>query len=270
MLKKIKIELPKSISFRLSKEVEAILYDYYSGSLEINEKILRLLLKIRSQKNLLFLIELFKTNFSSFEIIQKNLTEIETLLINGNLRDVKNWIRKNLDLYQKRIIRIFTQLKKYLKPEIKILTISNSKTIFDLLSLIYSNKYDPEVFVLMSLPGGEGKIFYEKLVSKKISSHLISDNDINKVLNKVDLVIVGADRILLGKWFINKIKTKKLLRLAKKKKKTSFLVSFEEKIMKDKKIDNTIVNDKKSKRVRFDKNLFERIDVRLVDEIFIA
>lgn len=270
MSKKIKIEFPKSISRSLAKEIEEILYDYYSGSQEINEKILRLLLKIRSQKNLLFLIKLFKTNFSSFEIIQSTLTEIERLLIDGNLKVVKNWIWKNLDLYQKRITKIFTQLKKHLKPEIKILTISNSKTIFDLLSLIYSKKYDPEVFVLMSLPGGEGKIFYEKLLAEKISSHLIRDDDMNKILDRVDLVIVGADRILLGKWFINKIKTKKLLKLARQKKKTSLLVSFREKIMKDKKIDNGIAINKKSKKVRLDKNLFERINFCLVDEIFIA
>lgn len=270
MPEKTKIEQPKFISPQLIKEINSILNDYTSGSQEINEKILKLLLKVHSKKAFNYLIEIFKINFTSFQIVQNTLSELEKLLSRKNLKETRLQIRKNLDRYQKRIEKIFNQIKKHIKPSVKILTISNSKTVFDLVKLMHEKKYEPNIFVLISLPGGEGKILHQKLKKHKINSRLIPDKEMRKILNKIDIVITGADKIIDGQFFLNKIKTKRLLTAAREKNKPSFLVTLKEKIVKE---SDLIVQSKttaSSRNIRFEKNLFEWIDLNLIDEIFIS
>ncbi len=265
MLGKSTLKLPQFINPKLAESIKEILFDYSSGSLELNEKILKLFLRIRSKKTLEFLIELFRKNFQTFQIIQHTLIEIEKIIHKKNLSILKWEIKKILNLNYQRLEKIFNKLNKKLKVEIKVLTISNSKTVFDIIRLIQQKNYRPEIFVLESKPGSEGIILYQKLKKLKIKVHLIKDREMKKVLNSVDLIIIGADKILDNKWFINKIKTKKLLTLAKKKGIPSFLLAFREKVIK---FDESTI--KASSGLRFDKKLFEKIDLKLVDRIFLG
>lgn len=249
----------------LTDEINSILNDFTSGSQELNEKILKLFLKIKSKKSLVFLIQLFKENFSSFEIIQNNLSRLEKDLERKNISEIKKEIKKNLKSYEQRIEKLFKKIKKHIYVNAKILTISNSKTIFDVIKLLHQNDYQPEIFVLESRPGGEGKIFHKKLKSENIKSILIKDSQLEDTVKKVDFVLVGADRIYPDKWFLNKVKTKRLVRVARKNSIPVFILALKEKIQKEKDSRN-----KKLTTFRYDKNLFEKIELRLIDEIFLA
>lgn len=267
---KRELKLPSFLSKKLKEEINEILNDYQSGSQEINEKILQVLLKVNSVKKIKLLIELFKLNFDTFQIVQNTMKWLENSIEKENIENIKSKIRRRLHSYQTKINKIFRQIRKHLKPSIKILTISNSKTIFDLIFLIHTKNYSPEVFVLTSLPGGEGRVMYQKLKSYGISSHLVEDNKMKKFVNEADIVLVGADKILPGKWFINKVKTKKLVTIAKSFGKKVFLVSLKEKVMKENELNSYSKTEKDFNQYRTDKNLFEKIDLSLIDEIFIA
>ncbi|MCX8056922.1 MAG: hypothetical protein N3F03_04855 [Ignavibacteria bacterium] len=267
---KKKLTLPSFITDKQSQELFQILNDYSSGSQEILEKIFKFLIRIRSPKKLSFIIQLFKNNFVHFQVIQTSLNELEKILKTKTINHVKNQIIKQLSNYQKRIENVFTRLEKYLKPSLKILTISNSKTIYDLLVLIHNKGYNPKIYVLLSLPGGEGKILYKKLKENRIESFLVHDEKIHQIIDEIDLVFVGADKIVEDKFFINKVKTKKLLLLARKRKKLSFLFALKEKIINETELQVDLQEKLKLKRMRNDEFLFERIKINLVNEIFIA
>lgn len=264
MTKKVKIEFPHFISQKLTRDIETILFDYSSGSQEINEKILKLILRLHSKRTLKFLIEIFKDNFQTFQVVQETLNEIERNLDKEELNSIKQKIRENLKANSKRIEAIFDKLKTKLKSDIKILTISNSKTVYETIRFIHSKNYKPEIFVLESKPGGEGILLYQKLKQLEMKVHLVKDKEMKKILGQVDLILIGADKILLNKWFINKVKTKKLLTLAKQKELPVLLLAFREKIIKT----ETLIEH--SQKLRPDKNLFEKIDLKLVDEILIG
>lgn len=261
------IQAPGYISETIAKDIQEIIFDYHSGSQELTEKILKLLLRIKSRKTFEFVIQVFKKNFKSFEAIQNILHEIENRLNKYPLNNIKYFIRKRLNTYNKRILKIFKKLKPKLFREIKFLTISNSKTIFDLLKQIHSNNYNPMVFVLKSFPGGEGKILFHKLKTFGISSELIDDSKISPIIDLSDIVLIGADRILAEKWFINKIGTKKLVKLANKKSKPVFLIALNEKFIKTERYQSY---KKEKLTLRYDRNLFEKIELNLISEIFIA
>jgi translation initiation factor 2B subunit (eIF-2B alpha/beta/delta family) len=94
---------------------------------------------------------------------------------------------------------------------------------------------------------------------------LIKDSQLEDTVKKVDFVLVGADRIYPDKWFLNKVKTKRLVRAARKNSIPIFILALKEKIQKEKDSRN-----KKLTTFRYDKNLFEKIELRLIDEIFLA
>ncbi len=217
-----KIKFPEFISKNISKEITKIIFDYQTGSQEINENILKLLLKIRSKQTFEYVLNLFQEDFSSFEVIQNTVVELKSHLHKKSLAQVKEIIKNKINSYEKRIIQLYQKIEPRLFNGIKILTISNSKTVLDLMKLMHQNGINPKVFVLKSLPGGEGKILYSKLKNLKINSYLIEDSALDEVIKMIDIVIIGADKILAEKWFVNKIGTKKLVNLARKNSKPVF------------------------------------------------
>ncbi|MFN4110685.1 MAG: hypothetical protein ACK4G1_00290, partial [Ignavibacteria bacterium] len=130
--------------------------------------------------------------------------------------------------------------------------------------IIHSRNYKPIIFILESKPGGEGNLIYQKLKKLEMKVHFVKDKEMKKIIDQVDLILIGADKILLKKWFINKVKTKKLLTLARQKGRPVLLLAFREKIIK------TEIPIKHFQKLRPDKNLFEKIDLKLVDEILIG
>ncbi len=258
------VSLPSFISKKLQRNVNSILFDFTSGSQELNEKILKLFLRLRNKRTMKYLIDLFKLYFSSFEVIQKTLSDFDKIIEKNSIHELKNYIKKKRNSYQNRINCLFKNLKRNIYPEIKILTISNSKTVFDVIYLLKLNQINPQVFVMKSNPGGEGKLLFRKLKQLNIKSYLIEDLKIVQFIKRIDVVIIGADSIYDKKWFVNKIGTRRLLELSKKFDKPVFVVALREKIIK------RLRDPSISKRLRFDENLFEKVELNLVTELFVC
>ncbi|MGC9123043.1 MAG: hypothetical protein ACP5IB_03085 [Thermoplasmata archaeon] len=106
----------------------------------------------------------------------------------------------------------------YLKDS-SVGVISNSSTIL----YVIKNSKVKEVNVLESLPGGEGKIFYEE-IRNIIDSNFYKDDDMDDLIKNSDILISGSD-IFNRKYFVNKIKTGKLFLNGKSHDKKNMVIT---------------------------------------------
>ena len=100
------------------------------------------------------------------------------------------------------------------KNDIKIMLISYSSTIINLLTKLKGNNI--ELYILESRPLLEGHKTAEDL-SSTFKTHLIIDMAMGKFINKMDLVLVGIDSVLKDGAIINKIGTYPLAVLARER-----------------------------------------------------
>ncbi len=106
----------------------------------------------------------------------------------------------------------------YLKDS-SVGVISNSSTIL----YVIKNSKVKEVNVLESLPGGEGKIFYEE-IRNIMDSNFYKDDDMDDLIKNSDILISGSD-IFNMKYFVNKIKTGKLFLNGKSHNKKNMVIT---------------------------------------------
>lgn len=258
--------LLKAIPLTIHKSVKEILFDYSSGSQELNEKILLLLLKVRSEKTFKKLVLIFSEVFTEFAVIQNTLQLLNKRLTKSNLQKTKDLIHQILERQNSRFEKLFNKIRPKIYKGIKILTFSNSYTCLKLFEKILECGYDPIFYVPESNPGGEGRILHKRLSQICKRSYLISDKSLKTIISEIDIVIVGTDKIFPEHFFENKIGTKKLAELAKKNSKPFYVVGLKEKIQKS----SDIGVEKKNLYRKKEKILFERIELSLVKEIFIA
>lgn len=246
-------------------ELEKILSDYTFGSQEILEFLIGLLQKLNQKEIILGIIDkVILPNFKNFEIIQQTLTQIKEYAQSHEVPEIQKYMQDIINKFYKKMGLLLRQFEKVVFPGIKILTISNSKTIFEIITRI--KFYSPEVYVLESLPVGEGKIFDNRLKDFGVNSTLVKDSEMKDYVKKVDLVLMGADRIVSGKYFVNKVGSKKLAQAANKFNKPVYVVAFKEKITDSEQRRKTI----KSVRDEVEKTLFERVDINLVTKFLTA
>lgn len=248
-------------------ELEKILSDYTLGSQEILEFLIGLLQKLNQKEVILGIIDkVILPNFKNFEIIQQTLTQIKEYAQSHEIPEIQKYMQDIINKFYKKIGKLLRQFEKVVFPGIKILTISNSKTIFEIITRIKLKFYSPEVYALESMPVGEGKIFDNRLKAFGVNSTLVKDSEMKDYVKKVDIVLMGADRIVSGKYFVNKVGSKKLAQAANKFNKPVYVVAFKEKIINSEPGRRTI----KSIRDEVEKTLFERVDINLVTKFLTA
>ncbi len=103
-------------------------------------------------------------------------------------------------------------LTKFKKTTLKIMLISYSSTIIELLTQY--DKNDLIIYVLESRPLFEGHRVSE-LLSNKYETHLIIDAAMGKYIDDIDFVFIGVDSVLEDGSIINKIGTYPLAVLTK-------------------------------------------------------
>lgn len=242
--------------------LKSILYDFASGSQELNEKILIYLSKKRSRNSLIKSLELFKNNFPNFQIIQLNLKRIERYLRNHSIIETRIFIKKILLEYETSIEKIFRKIEKIIQDNNTILTFSNSKTIRDVLLKLSKNK-SLKVLVMESNPGGEGKYLYESLIHHGVKAKLIKDSKLILAVKKCNLVFIGADKIIDKFYFINKIGTSKITRASRIYNKPVILLALKKKIIKNYSLEKIKISSARRK----ENLLFEKIKISEVNYI---
>lgn len=122
-------------------------------------------------------------------------------------------------------------LRHFNPKGLTILTHSHSQTVISLLKELHSREIHFRVLQTLSTPGEEGRKSYEDLHKQRIDAHLIADNDIKDALTQTELILMGCDALLPGK-FLNKTGTRNILEQAKKSNKQTILITESRKEIK--------------------------------------
>ncbi|MGC9210422.1 MAG: hypothetical protein ACP5FT_04075 [Acidilobus sp.] len=95
---------------------------------------------------------------------------------------------------------------------ISVVTISYSTNVIE--TLVALGPMLRKVYVLESLPGGEGRHAAVELRSRKVDVELLPDAAASSVVGNVDVVLIGADNVTLDGCVYNKLGSRNLAILA--------------------------------------------------------
>jgi translation initiation factor 2B subunit (eIF-2B alpha/beta/delta family) len=86
----------------------------------------------------------------------------------------------------------------------KVLTLSNSKTVYEVLKQWNHFNKKLEVVVLESQPKCEGKVLAGKLKKAGIKVNVVLDSEMSRYIEKSDLILLGCDLIFKDGSVLNK------------------------------------------------------------------
>ncbi len=211
----------------MNDALNEILQDRYSGSITIASKTLDYFEKLiaEAEKNNTALDQLFDQVHKASKILIKAQPNMVVL----------RWLGNHLQSHFKRLMksenipndyyRFLTERIEQLRKEIqgnlekiahmgakviatsnKVMTISTSTLVREILLTTHRQKRRFEVYVMKSDPPGEGIQFAEFLAKQGIRTTLIPDAQMGVFMKEMNLVMIGADRIY-EQGFINKAGT---------------------------------------------------------------
>lgn len=211
----------------VSKELQNIISDNASGSRDLLDKLVTYFKEHRDEIDL-GMITTLQQHFSDFQTIKNFLSNLEIAINDGS-------VEKFLSEYNQQ--DIFESIYNNFKSEIinynSFLTISNSKTIFEVFKLIAKEKESIKVFVSEGRPVCEGKLLAENLAVIDISTALITESQIYETIQNCDCAVIGADKILTNGNVINKVGSNLLALACKKFDKPLFVLADKSKIGND-------------------------------------
>ncbi|KAA3614172.1 MAG: hypothetical protein D8M58_18430 [Calditrichaeota bacterium] len=164
---------------------------------------------IKHQSNMVLLRKANNSLISYFKRLlksDKNPAELFSALVE-KIELLEEEYQNNIDVIASSGAKLITNFNK-------ILTYSNSTVATDILKKADSQKRKFEVFCLKSDPPGEGVELAKNLNELGIKTTIVTDSQAGVIMNDMNLVIIGADR-LYEKGFVNKSGTLAVCLLAK-------------------------------------------------------
>lgn len=138
-------------------------------------------------------ITLYVSRYDSFEALKKALsTRSELFLRNGVISAKENVAKLAV---------------KFIANNTKILMHSRSMTVLECLKNAHKSKKDIFVYVTESRPDSSGRQMCKLLTKEGIKNQLIMDASIGIYLEKVDMVMVGAEGVCASGGILNKVGT---------------------------------------------------------------
>lgn len=219
----------------MKKSFENIMHDNHSGSLSLTKKMLNL---FREE------LKSADSNATPADDIYKSLQNMSKLLIkrqpnmvllrktssalllyfkrslnsDKQLHEVVESIQGKIDLLEEELdknVETISQLgSKIIANFNKVMTLSNSTMVRNILLTASRHKRKFDVFCLKSHPPDEGAILAEELARQNIKTTLIPDTGAGFFMPEMNLVLLGADR-LYETGFVNKLGSLQLCLAAK-------------------------------------------------------
>lgn len=209
-------------------ELKKIIRDNKSGSSALQSKLSLFFLKnskdfTRLKKS----IPLLKEELKSFSGIISFLTGLEKFTSPVSAEIFLTRQKDNNEL-------LYGSLYKKIFPLIKkcsvILTLSNSTTVYEILTRHKKNKNNFKVIIAESRPKLEGRVLAEKLVKAGIKIEFITDAMLPAFIEKCDCVLIGADQILKNGNIVNKAGSRNAAILCKEFNKPFYVIADKSKI----------------------------------------
>lgn len=216
------------------------------------------------------IIHIAKAQLRSFQNVQIYLDEMKSSL----QRD------KNLDAFFNKYDTIFLnpfnslyeKSKKILIKYSSFITISNSRTVFEIFNRLNNDIAKLNVVVCESRPKNEGRLIAKKLAQLNISTQIITEAMIFEAVKKIDAALVGSDCILKNGDIINKVGTFLLASMCRQLKKPFYVIARKDKFSESNKFNQNEMPPEEiwrhnPKNILIKNFYFERIDKKLITKI---
>jgi translation initiation factor 2B subunit (eIF-2B alpha/beta/delta family) len=188
---------------KLKRDIVSLFNNKTEGSSAILNKLNNIVKKeFKDKEYLLFLIKESQKHFDTFSNILNYLQDIRKELSNDEaLLKLINYYSEYEKIVQN---KIFENGKKYFLNVSKVITISNSFTVFSFLNKLNSLNSNLEVIIAESRPKNEGKVLAKKLIERGIPIEFITDFSTAYFIQKADVAVIGADKVLSNGNIVNK------------------------------------------------------------------
>ena len=257
----------------LKNSFKEIIEDNYSGSNTITLKIVGFLNKfIDNKSKLLPYTESFKTQFIDFNSTYNFLLEAEKRIKNDDIPGLREYLKNYKTTNDSKYAAIYRKCLPLLKNKSKLITISNSKTILEILKLFEKDKNKFSVTVCESRPVFEGRIFANELLKCNIEVNFITEAMIAAYVPTVNVALIGADKILKNGNVINKMGSKILAIACKEFDKPFYVAADSSKFSSNNKFRNPRKNPdeiwgKSIKRIQIKNQYLEEIEKKYITKI---
>ncbi len=258
----------------VNNKLQKILSDKTSGSTEL---LIELHNHLKDERRVLQLfpeiIDIVKKQLSSFHSIQTYLDEMKSYLNKEKNLDV--FFIKYDNKLQDPFTNLFEKSKKSLHNFNRIITISNSKTVLEILTRLNKLNKNLNVIVCESRPKLEGRILVKKLLENNIPVELITEAMLFNKVRHCDAALIGADKILSNNDVINKVGSSLLALTCKNFNKPFFVVSLTSKVSKSigfdqKRMPPDEIWRHSNKKLLIDNFYFEKIEKKYITKIILG
>ncbi len=220
---------------RIRNQLNKILSDKTSGSTEILIKLIKWSMNYIDDKEILreMIIDARK-ELKNFFGVQTFLKELNKIIKGNDKTKISSFLNKESKQIDNRYSNLFKSSLPYLKNYKRIVTLSNSKTVTEILIKLNEQK---NIFVTIgeSRPQLEGRLMAKELLKHKIKVEIVPDAYLPNSVEQADAVLIGADVILSDKDAVNKIGSRELAIACKYFKKPFYVLATVEKFSRKKK-----------------------------------
>ncbi len=252
------------------RQLKEIIEDNKSGSSELTEKIARLLLnKTLSNLSISEDIEALISHLTEFASVQNLLMNIRSLKKEEQLLYLQEFLNKSINKIQK----IYENLKPKLSSDSSIVTISNSRTIAEVLKLAVIDFSNLSIIISESRPVNEGVLMAEYLADIGADVTLITEAQLATYIERCGFTLIGADKILKNDSVINKVGSRLIAILSKYFSKPLYVIADKSKFVEQYEFTQnehrkTEIYNGENRKIKVAPNFyFERIEQNLITEI---
>ncbi len=179
-----------------------------------------------------------KIELGHFQAINIYLSKLNSILARNNKTELIKFLSEHSNQEVKKVEIIFKNIYPYLNSLRRIITVSRSGTVLEIIKFWHQQSKRIKVVVCESRPMLEGRLMAEELAAEGIKVELITDAMMGIFIDKVDAAIIGADAILKNGNIVNKTGSKSLAVLCNKYKKPFYVVTTKSKDFKEKDLFN--------------------------------
>lgn len=145
--------------------------------------------------------------------------------------EVLRWVRGERTRLRRELPRLRGIAARRLPPRIRMVTLSRSETLRDVLAHLGPNRRPREVVVLESLPGGEGRAFASDLRRAGLRARCVADARGPAELRQADAMLIGADAIYRDGSVLHKRGTRSMAAVAHRLGKPVYVLAGSSKIL---------------------------------------
>lgn len=185
------------------------------------------------------IIKEIKTAFTPFQNIINYLNELQKL---KGFEERKEFFMEFSSGEKVKYELLYSRAYPLLKKHNRIITISNSRTVFEILKRLGKAEKGLTVIVTESRPVNEGRIIAGLLAKEKIKVEFITEAMLPEFLEGCGCALIGADKILPNGDILNKTGSRALAILCRHYKKPFYAAAERSKISSSSKIRKEIKN----------------------------